>query len=82
MADATQTLRSPYLNLECSPDESTLVAAMPSGREQLLATIATDSATGGRGVTGGGSYVMLMLTQVAYDAIVTKDANTLYIVVG
>ena len=50
MADATQTLRSPYLNLECTPDEKTLVAAMPSGREQLLATIATDTVTGGKGL--------------------------------
>ena len=83
MVDVTQTSSSPYLRLECSPDEKTLVAAMPSGREQVLATIAIDAATGGDGVTrGDGGYFMLRLTQAQYDAIVTKDANTLYVVAG
>lgn len=52
------------------------------GTESLL-KLKIDPATGGSAlVRPDGTYFMLVLTAAKYAEIVTKDANTLYVVVG
>ena len=65
MVNPTHTLSSPYLQLQATPDESTVVAHMPSGREHVL-------------VVGVGVQTLWVGTQAQYDAIAVKDANTQY----
>jgi len=43
MTKRTLTYHSPFLQLECTPDESVVVAAMPSGREKTLVTEGVDA---------------------------------------
>jgi len=54
MTNITDTYADPRLRLECSPDEKTLVAAFPSGRERDIVTATTNPVTGGIGFAGYG----------------------------
>ena len=69
MTNPTHTFANPFLQLQATPDEGTVVAAMPSGREHTL-------------VTGVGIQSIWVGTQAQYDAIATKDANTQYNIVA
>lgn len=47
MTNPSHTFASPFLQLQATPDESTVVAAMPSGSEKTLVTSETNPVTGG-----------------------------------
>ena len=65
MTNPTHTLASPYLELQATPDEGTVVAHMPSGREHVLCV-------------GVGVQTIWVGTLAEYNAIAVKDANTQY----
>lgn len=75
MTNITDTYADPRLRLECSPDEKTLVAAFPSGRERDIVTATTNP------VTGVIINTIWNGTQAQYDAIAVKDDATLYVIV-
>ena len=55
MTNPTHTFASPYLQLQATADESTVVAHMPSGLEKALVTATTNPVTGGVELSAGGS---------------------------
>lgn len=73
MVNQQHTFSSPYLQLQATPDEGTVVAAMPSGRENVL-VIGADN-------TVSGAFIKATWTgtKAQYDAIAVKDANTQYV---
>ena len=75
MTNITHTFPSPYLRLEATADESTVVVALPSGMEKTLVTAEINPLT-------GGITTIVKVTQAEYDALTTPDDSTLYVIVG
>ncbi len=73
MTNPTHTYASPYLQLQASADESTVVAAMPSGREKTLITTETDPVTG---------VVKELISGIEYPLFKQSDSGVDYIAYG
>lgn len=63
MTNITHTFPSPYLRLEATADESTVVVALPSGMEKTLVTAEINPLTGGLHYQLGIFLVLMLLTQ-------------------
>lgn len=79
MTNPSHTFASPFLQLQATPDESTVVAAMPSGREKTLVTSETNPVTGGSVFSGGLSGYLnpragLIRASALGDSLSTRDS--------
>lgn len=75
MTSITDTYADPRLRLECSPDEKTLVAAFPSGRERDIVTATTNPVTGGSIYSFGDEAIPAAYATKTYRAYADAIAN-------